>query len=50
MRTLQRLHSDLLNLFLHDPEDPHQLRGWWKIIGVLAVMVGLGWMLAISGL
>ena len=50
MRTLQRLLSDLLNLFFYDPEEPHQLWGWWKIIWVLAVMVGLGWMLAISGL
>ena len=29
----KRLLSDLLNLFFHNPEDPHHLWSWWKITG-----------------
>ncbi len=45
--TLQRLLSDLLYLFFHDSEDPHQLWAWWKIIWMLAAVVELFWMVAI---
>ncbi len=48
MPTLQRLLSDLLNLFFRDPDYPDQLWGWWKITWVLALMVGMCVMVGIS--
>ena len=39
MRYLQRGLSDLLNLFIHDPDDPEHLWPWWEL-GLYGGIVG----------
>lgn len=45
MRELQRLLSDFLNLLFHDPEEPDRLWPWPRLLGTLALMALIGWLL-----
>ncbi|MBK7382676.1 MAG: hypothetical protein IPI81_04975 [Flavobacteriales bacterium] len=43
MRLVQRYLTDLLNLFLYDPEEPNQLWPWWRVGLVVGLVVAVFW-------